>query len=177
MGRAGDVRARRTEHGQAKPYRECERDDLWLRLGERRLPHRGAVRAHSDGTSDSRARSEDADRQTAVDAGSLPLLGRHTLLDRFGGDESRGNGQQRPRLDVFADSAVPEDQPSFCANHPSAALAPQPRNFRQIQYYDPQRAPVPSGQHLFRLAPRSVRERTKTRRSMRTALSAGPSGG
>ena len=32
---------------------------------------------------------------------------------------------------------VPEDQPPFCANHPSAALAPQPRNFRQIQYYDP----------------------------------------
>ena len=32
---------------------------------------------------------------------------------------------------------VPEDQPSFCASHPSAAFAPQPRNFRQIQYYDP----------------------------------------
>jgi len=31
----------------------------------------------------------------------------------------------------------PEDQPEFCANHPSAALAPMPTSFRQIQYYDP----------------------------------------
>ena len=32
---------------------------------------------------------------------------------------------------------VPENQPAFCATHPSAALAPQPRSFRQIQYFDP----------------------------------------
>jgi hypothetical protein len=31
----------------------------------------------------------------------------------------------------------PEDQPDFCENHPSAALAPQPSSFRQIQYFDP----------------------------------------
>jgi hypothetical protein len=31
----------------------------------------------------------------------------------------------------------PEDQPEFCANHPSAVLAPQPMSFRQIQYFDP----------------------------------------
>jgi hypothetical protein len=31
----------------------------------------------------------------------------------------------------------PEDQPEFCENHPSAVLAPQPRSFRQVQYYDP----------------------------------------
>ena len=31
----------------------------------------------------------------------------------------------------------PEDQPDFCADHPSAALAPQPRSFRQVQYFDP----------------------------------------
>jgi len=31
----------------------------------------------------------------------------------------------------------PEDQPAFCADHPSAALAPMPTSFRQIQYYDP----------------------------------------
>ena len=32
---------------------------------------------------------------------------------------------------------VPENQPGFCATHPSAALAPQPRSFRQVQYFDP----------------------------------------
>jgi hypothetical protein len=31
----------------------------------------------------------------------------------------------------------PESQPDFCANHPSAALAPMPTSFRQIQYFDP----------------------------------------
>jgi hypothetical protein len=32
---------------------------------------------------------------------------------------------------------VPENQPDFCATHPSAALAPLPRSFRQVQYFDP----------------------------------------
>ena len=32
----------------------------------------------------------------------------------------------------------PENQPDFCRNHPSAALAPQESSFRQVQYYDPQ---------------------------------------
>jgi hypothetical protein len=32
---------------------------------------------------------------------------------------------------------LPENQPDFCATHPSAALAPQPRSFRQVQYFDP----------------------------------------
>jgi len=31
----------------------------------------------------------------------------------------------------------PEDQPAFCESHPSAALAPMPTSFRQIQYFDP----------------------------------------
>jgi hypothetical protein len=31
----------------------------------------------------------------------------------------------------------PDNQPEFCRDHPSAALAPQPTSFRQIQYYDP----------------------------------------
>jgi len=31
----------------------------------------------------------------------------------------------------------PEDQPDFCQDHPSAALAPMPTSFRQMQYYDP----------------------------------------
>jgi hypothetical protein len=31
----------------------------------------------------------------------------------------------------------PDNQPEFCRNHPSAALAPQPMSFRQIQYFDP----------------------------------------
>jgi hypothetical protein len=34
----------------------------------------------------------------------------------------------------------PEDQPDFCADHPSAALAPMPTSFRQMQYYDPSTA-------------------------------------
>lgn len=33
---------------------------------------------------------------------------------------------------------LPEDQPEFCATHPSAALSPQPTGFRQIQYFDPE---------------------------------------
>ena len=32
---------------------------------------------------------------------------------------------------------LPENQPAFCATHPSAALAPQASSFRQIQYFDP----------------------------------------
>ncbi len=31
----------------------------------------------------------------------------------------------------------PESQPDFCKTHPSAALAPMPNSFRQMQYYDP----------------------------------------
>jgi hypothetical protein len=31
----------------------------------------------------------------------------------------------------------PDKQPSFCATHPSAKLAPQQRSFRQIVYFDP----------------------------------------
>jgi hypothetical protein len=32
----------------------------------------------------------------------------------------------------------PEDQPEFCADHPSAALAPLSWSFRQVQYLDPE---------------------------------------
>jgi hypothetical protein len=32
---------------------------------------------------------------------------------------------------------LPEDQPAFCATHPSAALSPQKTGFRQVQYFDP----------------------------------------
>ena len=31
----------------------------------------------------------------------------------------------------------PENQPDFCRNHPSAALAQQESSFRQVQYFDP----------------------------------------
>jgi len=31
----------------------------------------------------------------------------------------------------------PENQPDFCRDHPSAALAPQESSFRQVQYFDP----------------------------------------
>ena len=32
---------------------------------------------------------------------------------------------------------LPENQPAFCATHPSAVLAPQKSSFRQVQYFDP----------------------------------------
>ena len=41
------------------------------------------------------------------------------------------------RVWMSARFRVPEDQPAFCKDHPSAALAPQSSSFRQIQYYDP----------------------------------------
>jgi hypothetical protein len=41
------------------------------------------------------------------------------------------------RVWMSARFRVPEDQPAFCRDHPSAALAPQPSSFRQVQYYDP----------------------------------------
>jgi hypothetical protein len=48
----------------------------------------------------------------------------------------RGDGQQGA-CGMSSRFRVPENQPAFCATHPSAALAPQPRSFRQIQYFDP----------------------------------------
>jgi hypothetical protein len=38
---------------------------------------------------------------------------------------------------ISARLRVPDHQPAFCANHPSAKLAPQARSFRQVEYYDP----------------------------------------
>jgi hypothetical protein len=41
------------------------------------------------------------------------------------------------RIWMSARFRVPEDQPAFCQNHPSATLTPEPSSFRQVQYYDP----------------------------------------
>jgi hypothetical protein len=41
------------------------------------------------------------------------------------------------RIWMSARFRKPDDQPAFCNDHPSAALAPQPTSFRQVQYYDP----------------------------------------
>jgi hypothetical protein len=54
-----------------------------------------------------------------------PALPNHGALDTKG------------RVWLAARFRVPENQPDFCKDHPSAALAPQPNSFRQIQYYDP----------------------------------------
>ncbi len=54
-----------------------------------------------------------------------PAITNHAAMDSKG----RIWMSSRFRLDV--------DQPDFCATHPSATLSPQPRSFRQIQYFDP----------------------------------------
>jgi hypothetical protein len=41
------------------------------------------------------------------------------------------------RVWISARFRKPDDQPAFCATHPSAKLAPLVRSFRQIEYYDP----------------------------------------
>jgi hypothetical protein len=54
-----------------------------------------------------------------------PAIANHAAMDSKG------------RVWMSARFRIPENQPNFCATHPSAALAPQPRSFRQVQYYDP----------------------------------------
>jgi hypothetical protein len=54
-----------------------------------------------------------------------PAISNHAAMD--------GKG----RVWMSARFRVPENQPSFCKDHPSSALAPMPSSFRQIQYYDP----------------------------------------
>ena len=54
-----------------------------------------------------------------------PAISNHAAMD--------GKG----RVWMSARFRVPENQPAFCKDHPSAALAPMPTSFRQIQYYDP----------------------------------------
>ena len=56
---------------------------------------------------------------------SDPAITNHAAMD------SRGRVWMSSRF------RKPEDQPDFCADHPSAALAPMPTSFRQIQYFDP----------------------------------------
>jgi hypothetical protein len=54
-----------------------------------------------------------------------PAIANHAAMDSKG------------RVWMSARFRVPENQPGFCATHPSAALAPQPRSFRQVQFFDP----------------------------------------
>ena len=54
-----------------------------------------------------------------------PAISNHAAMDSKG------------RVWMSARFRVPENQPSFCKDHPSAALAPMPTSFRQIQYHDP----------------------------------------
>jgi hypothetical protein len=54
-----------------------------------------------------------------------PAIANHAAMDSKG------------RIWMSSRFRRPEDQPAFCADHPSAALAPMPSSFRQIQYFDP----------------------------------------
>jgi hypothetical protein len=54
-----------------------------------------------------------------------PAISNHAAMDSKG------------RVWMSARFRVPENQPTFCKDHPSSALAPQPRSFRQIEYFDP----------------------------------------
>ena len=76
LGRPGDVRARRADHGQTQSDRQRLRPDLRRRLGQRRVPHARSAGAHGDRDADSGARSENAAGQAAVDAGAVAVLGR-----------------------------------------------------------------------------------------------------
>ena len=54
-----------------------------------------------------------------------PAITNHAAMDRKG------------RVWMSSRFRRPEDQPAFCADHPSAKLAPRETSFRQIQYFDP----------------------------------------
>jgi hypothetical protein len=54
-----------------------------------------------------------------------PAITNHAAMDRKG------------RVWMSSRFRRPENQPDFCRNHPSAALAPQESSFRQVQYFDP----------------------------------------
>jgi hypothetical protein len=54
-----------------------------------------------------------------------PAISNHAAMDSQG------------RVWMSSRFRKPEDQPDFCATHPSAELAPMPTSFRQMQYYDP----------------------------------------
>jgi hypothetical protein len=64
----------------------------------------------------------------------------------YWGDKPYWTGQAIPnhgamdskgRLWMSGRFRVAENQPAFCATHPSARLAPQRTSFRQVQYFDP----------------------------------------
>ena len=95
-----------------------------------------------------------------VDAAAIAVLGQRAVLVRPCDHESRGDGQQRARLDVVAISPARE----------SAGLLPQPsiRGARAARVelsagavLRPEDEVVPSGQHLLRHAPRAVRVRCR----------------
>lgn len=54
-----------------------------------------------------------------------PAISNHAAMDSKG------------RVWMSSRFRKPESQPDFCADHPSAALAPQATSFRQMQYFDP----------------------------------------
>ena len=175
LGRPGDVRARRADDRQAQPDGQRLRADLRRRLGQRRIPDRRSARAHGDGAAHSGARSDGAAGQGAGHAGAVAVLGRQALLVRPCDHEPRGDGRQRPRVDVVA---VPPARESagLLRNHPSAALAPQESSFRQVQYFDPKTRSSSRSTSASTRTTCSSRP-TRTRRSTATASSAARSAG
>ena len=137
VGRARDVRARRALDRQAQPDGERQRPDLRRRLGQRRLPDARSEHAHGDRGADPGARPDASAGQAAgrcrgrrrTGAASSywydPAITNHAAMDSKG------------RVWMSSRFRRPENQPAFCADHPSAALAPQPTSFRQVQYFDP----------------------------------------
>ena len=175
LGRPGDVRARRAGHRQTEPDGERERPDLRRRLGQRRVPHARSAGAHGEGDENPGARSENAARQAAVDAGAVAVLG-HKLYWFDPAITNHAAMDSKGRVWMSSRFRLPENQPSFCKDHPSAALAPQPTSFRQIQYYDPRtqqfhQVDICFDTHHVQFAP------TPTRRCTATASSAARSAG
>ena len=136
-----------------------------------------SARAHGDGGPNSGARPEDAAGQAAVDAGAVAVLGQTSRIGSTRRSRITRRWTARGASGCRRGSAVPENQPAFCANHPSAALAPQPSSFRQIQYFDPQDAASSSKSTSASTRTTCSSRRTRTRRSTATASSAARSAG
>jgi hypothetical protein len=106
-------------------------------IGKRRLPDDRSARSHGDRAADSgRSITKVPPGQGAVDAGALPYWGEQLYWSDPGHHEPAAM-DSKGRVWMSSRFRLPENQPAFCATHPSAALAPQPQSFRQIQYFDP----------------------------------------
>ena len=88
-----------------------------------------------------------------------PYWGDEAVLVRPGHHQSRGDGQQGPRLDVGAVPSCPRTSRRSASDHPSAALAPHAEQLPADSVLRPEDAAVQAGRHLLRHASRAVRDR------------------